>query len=239
MLPKLEKLLLDADLNIEIQPYLRAVGFRTRFALHVKADVRDDTALLRWSRRYGYILVCHDKYSDRATRLRIYPELYQNGGKVLRIAGDSSQDTLTVVGKILVDHEAWHKWFEENDGIVILRANNQLINNLPMNSSRGYRVTWKALILPNACTIGNPHGVAVHVTHAMCLMNNSISLSRLRKRSDCQRFMSASESPCPARHPRPPLRRPQSEHLRLSSALCLLEEASAPRKWSCRSPSQG
>ena len=125
MLPNLEDLLLDTDLNAEIQPYLEAVGFHTQFALHVDANKRDDLDLLRWSRRNGFIYVCHDRFKDRDTKLRVYPDLFDNGGKILRIAGDSSQDPLTAVGKVLVDREKWKAWFEENDGIVIVRANNK------------------------------------------------------------------------------------------------------------------
>ena len=128
MLPSLEPpLLLDTDLSAEIQPYLEAVGFRTQFALHVDADERDDVDLVRWARENGFIYVCHDRFRDRDTKIRVYPELHQNGGKILRIAGDPSQDPLVAVGKVLVDYEKWQEWFENNDGIVIVRANNKPI----------------------------------------------------------------------------------------------------------------
>ena len=120
-LPRLERLLLDADLDVEIQPYLEAVGFLTQSALTISADHRSDVDLLRWARRNDYILVCHDKHKDRSTRLELYPELKANGGRILRITGDSSQPLLTAVGKILVNHEKWRSWFEDNDGVVILK----------------------------------------------------------------------------------------------------------------------
>jgi hypothetical protein len=120
-LPRLERLLLDADLDVDIQPYLEAVGFQTRFALHIEADERDDVALLRWARKNHHILVCHDKHKDRSTRLELYPELYINGGHILRITGDSSQDVLTALGKILVNREKWRTWFSDNDGEIILK----------------------------------------------------------------------------------------------------------------------
>lgn len=82
MLPRLERLLLDTDLDVDIQPYLEAVGFQTHFALHVEADERDDVALLRWARENDHILVCHDKHKDRSTRLELYPELRRNGGRI-------------------------------------------------------------------------------------------------------------------------------------------------------------
>ena len=104
-LPRLERLLLDTDLDVEIQPYLEAVGFQTQFALQISADHRDDVALLRWARSNDHILVCHDKHKDRSTRLELYPELKANGGRILRITGNSSQDVLTALGKILVNRE--------------------------------------------------------------------------------------------------------------------------------------
>ena len=120
-LPRLERLLLDTDLDVDIQPYLEAVGFETRFALHIEADERDDVALVRWARENSHILVCHDKHKDRSTRLELYPELKASGGRILRITGDSSQDVLTALGKILVNREKWRAWFQDNDGEVILK----------------------------------------------------------------------------------------------------------------------
>ncbi len=120
-LPRLERLLLDADLDVEIQPYLEAVGFQTQFALTISADHRSDVDLLRWARTNDHILVCHDQHKDRSTRIELFPELKVNGGRILRITGDSSQDVLTAVGKILVNREKWSSWFEANDGLVILK----------------------------------------------------------------------------------------------------------------------
>ena len=121
-LPRLERLLLDTDLDVDIQPYLEAVGFQTQFALNISADHRSDVDLLRWTRTNDHILVCHDQHRDRTTRLELYPELKANGGRILRITGDSSQDVLTAVGKILVNREKWRSWFRENDGLVILKG---------------------------------------------------------------------------------------------------------------------
>ena len=128
MLPRLERLLLDTDLDVDIQPYLEAVGFQTHFALHVDADERDDVALVRWARENCHILVCHDKHKDRTTRLELYPELKAKGGHILRITGDSSQDVLTALGKILVNREKWRAWFKDNDGEVILKMDGVIYN---------------------------------------------------------------------------------------------------------------
>ncbi len=117
-LPKLERLLLDTDINVELEPLLKAVGFRTEFALRVGVDIRKDTAILRWARRHRYILVCRDKYGDRQTQVQLFPELYRNGGKVIRIGGSPSQDVYTSLGKILLHRQEWIEWFKGNDGIV-------------------------------------------------------------------------------------------------------------------------
>ena len=117
-LPKLERLLLDTDVNVELEPLLEAVGFRTEFALRVEVDIRKDTAILRWARRHRRILVCHDKHKDRETQLELFPEIYRNGGKVIRIGGGPGQDIYTSPGKILLHRQKWLKWFQTNDGIV-------------------------------------------------------------------------------------------------------------------------
>ena len=121
--------MLDTDLDVSIRPYLEAVGFQTHFALHVEADERSDVALLRWARENDHILVCHDKHKDRSTRLELYPELKANGGHILRITGDSSQDVLTALGKILVNREKWRAWFKDNDGVVILKIDGVFYNS--------------------------------------------------------------------------------------------------------------
>jgi len=117
---KLERLLLDGDVNPELEPYLRAVGFRVRFAQRVRVNIRDDVDVLRWARKYGYILVCHDKHKDQKTRIRINRELYERGGQVLQISRDSSQHPITAVGKILVNWEEWTEFFSQTDGRVVV-----------------------------------------------------------------------------------------------------------------------
>jgi hypothetical protein len=110
-------LLLDADINPELERVLQAVGFATESALRIGIDVRDDTALLRWARKNRYILVCHDRHRDRRTNQQFYPEIYHRGGRVIQISGDSGQDLLTALGKVLVHREKWRDFFKDNDGI--------------------------------------------------------------------------------------------------------------------------
>ena len=117
-LPKLERLLLDGDIDPELAGYLRAVGFEVRFAPRGSMLIRDDVEVLRLARKQGRILVCHDQHSDKETRLRLYPELRSHGGRILQIGGDSSQMALTALGKILAWRENWGPWFRENDGKV-------------------------------------------------------------------------------------------------------------------------
>jgi hypothetical protein len=119
-LQNLELLLLDGDIDPELAVYLRAVGFEVTFAPRGSKLIRDDVKVLRLARKQGRILVCHDQHSDKETRLRLYPELYSHGGKILQIGGDSSQLAVTALGKVLVWRENWEPWFKENDGKVIL-----------------------------------------------------------------------------------------------------------------------
>lgn len=119
-LHKLERLLLDGDIDPELAIYLRAVGFKVRFAPRGSSLIRDDVKVLRLARKQGRILVCHDQHSDKETRLRLYPELHTHGGKILQIGGDSSQWVLTALGKVLVWREQWEPWFRQNDGKVVV-----------------------------------------------------------------------------------------------------------------------
>ena len=119
--PQLERLLLDTDVNVSLEPLLEAVGFRTEFALRVSVNERNDRQILRWARQRRYIYVCHDKFSDKQTRLEIYPEIYHHGGKVIQITGrrGPAQDVYKSLGKILLHREQWKAWFEEHQhGIV-------------------------------------------------------------------------------------------------------------------------
>ncbi len=119
-LHRLERLLLDGDIDPELADYLRAVGFEVEFAPRGSKLIRDDVKVLRLARKQGRILVCHDQHSDKETRLRLYPELYSHGGKILQIGGDSSQMAVTALGKVLVWRENWEPWFRENDGKVVV-----------------------------------------------------------------------------------------------------------------------
>lgn len=127
-LPSLERLLLDTDVNVEIEPLLKAVGFRTEFALRMGLNIRKDRDILRWAGRHRYILVCHDKYRDKETQLELYPDIYRNGGKIIRIGGKPSQNIYTSLGKILLHRQEWIEWFKENDGIITVHQN---INKKP------------------------------------------------------------------------------------------------------------
>ena len=110
--------MLDTDVSAEAGPYLTAIGFRVKFALHTGANVRSDTALLRWARRNRHIFVCHDKHKDGTTRQELFPEIARNGGKALRIGGRPGQDPIVSAGKLLANRDKWLAFFAENDGIV-------------------------------------------------------------------------------------------------------------------------
>ena len=116
----LDKLLLDGDTDPELADYLRAVGYDVTLAPRGGRTIRDDVRVLRLARRQGRIVVCHDAHRDRETQLRLYPELYRRGGKILQIRGDSSQDLLTALGKVITWRLEWSNWFSQNDGRVVV-----------------------------------------------------------------------------------------------------------------------
>ena len=119
-LPRLERLLIDTDVNPHLARYLRAVGFNVLFAAKVKVDYRDDIAIIKWARSHSRIVVTHDRYRDRATKIRACQEIYENGGQVIQVSRGQSQTPLTSLGKILAHREDWVKFFQENDGMVLV-----------------------------------------------------------------------------------------------------------------------
>lgn len=122
LLPRLESLLVDTDVKATILPYLRAVGFRARFALKQKINTRDDVAVIKWARQHNHIVVTHDKYKDRKTKIRVCQEIYENGGKAIQVGGGGAQHPLTSLGKILLHRQEWIQFFENNDGMVLVHS---------------------------------------------------------------------------------------------------------------------
>ena len=119
--PKLERLLLDADVNAHVARYLEAVGLDVLFAPRVDVDIHDDTAIVKWARKHKRFLVCHDRFRDKQTRLKLYFEVYENGGRIIQIAGGPQQPVLMSLGKILVHRAVWLAFFKEHeDGLVVV-----------------------------------------------------------------------------------------------------------------------
>ena len=114
--------MLDADVNPELIPLLRAVGFHAEFAPSLRVNIRNDRNLLRWARRNRYFLVCHDKFKDKQTRVELYPELYNRGGQIIQIGGGPSQDHYTALGKLLVNRNDWLEWFKSHNGYVLVHS---------------------------------------------------------------------------------------------------------------------
>lgn len=113
-------MLLDADINAELEGYLKAVGFRVEFATRVPVNIRSDRDIVRYARKHRYILIRHDRTKDKKTRLEVFPEVYRYGGKIIQISGDTSQDPLTALGKVLAQREGWKEFFTHSDGIVVV-----------------------------------------------------------------------------------------------------------------------
>ena len=120
--PRLERLILDADVNALLVPYLEAVGFDVLFAPRIpEVNIHDDTAIVKWARRHHRFFVCHDKFNDKQTRLKLYFEVFENGGQIIQIHGGPQQHPIASLGKILVNREKWLGFFREyEDGIVRL-----------------------------------------------------------------------------------------------------------------------
>lgn len=120
-MPKLERLLLDADVRADVKPLLEAVGFRVQFAPPgVGGSAPSDTEIVRRARGRDQIVVCHDKHRDKQTRLELYSEVYHGGGRIIRVGGPPGQDPLIIVGKILANVDKWRDFFSENDGMVLV-----------------------------------------------------------------------------------------------------------------------
>ena len=122
--PRLERLLIDADVHPDAIELLEIAGFRiTEARKQPEIDIRADTSLVRWARRNRHIVVCHDQHRDRATNQYLYPEIYQRGGRVLRVGGDNSQDPLIVLAKVVIHGDTWRRFFNEHkSGIAIVYA---------------------------------------------------------------------------------------------------------------------
>ena len=107
--------MLDGDIDPELADYLRAVGFDVLLAPRANPQViENDVAVLRYARRRKRIVVCHDRHKDRESELELFPEIYNNGGYILRIGGDSSQSLLLALGKVTVHYDTWSTWFSVN-----------------------------------------------------------------------------------------------------------------------------
>lgn len=120
-LPRLDRIVLDADVNILVKAYLEAVGFDVVLSIEEGINVRNDVAVLQWARDRDRVLVCHDKHRDGHTRMRLFEEIHANGGKILRIGGRPDQSPITSTGMIMVHRQQWLSFFAEHQsGIAIV-----------------------------------------------------------------------------------------------------------------------
>ena len=121
LLPDLDRIVLDADVNILVRYYLEAVGFDVVLSTEEDVNVRSDVAVLQWARERDRMLVCHDKHRDGHTRIRLFEEIHSNGGRILRIGGRPDQSPITSTGMIMVHRQQWMLFFEEHQsGIAIV-----------------------------------------------------------------------------------------------------------------------
>lgn len=118
---RLERFIIDTDVNARLVGYLRAIGFDVVLASQVNVNIHDDVAILRWARGHHRFFVCHDKFKDGQTRIRMRVEVYNNGGQIIRIGGKPNQHPLTSLGKILAQRMHWLDFFQKNgDGMVVV-----------------------------------------------------------------------------------------------------------------------
>ena len=111
----LERFLVDSDIDPELVILLRKVGFKATHVTFHPNIPNDDTELLKWGRKQGYILVCHDKHKDAKTMYSFYSEMYYHGGRVIRV-GKPGQSTLRLLGCILAQRHKWSEFFNTDSG---------------------------------------------------------------------------------------------------------------------------
>lgn len=160
--PKLERLLVDVDMNKTLLPYLKAVGFDVLFARDTKVNIKSDRALVAYARHYHRILICHDRHQKpQKHKLEVCKEIYQHGGRVIQVAGDPKQDPLTSLGKILANRYKWMNFFNGNDGIVTTYDNREMktmkreelfykIEQISTKIKSGFKLDIKPMISPKA-----------------------------------------------------------------------------------------
>ncbi|MBN1862519.1 MAG: DUF5615 family PIN-like protein [Dehalococcoidales bacterium] len=125
--PNLERFLVDSDIDPELVFLLRKVGFRATHASWRNIP-NDDTKFLVWARKYGYILVSHDKHRDTKTKYSFYSEMYYRGGRVIRV-GKPGQPILRLLGCILAQRHRWLEHFASDSGEAVVHPSGCNFNN--------------------------------------------------------------------------------------------------------------
>ena len=105
---------MDGDVDPELSDYLRAVGFQVEMAPRDNPDViQNDVALLRLHERNAASWYATNIVTEQPNCV-VFPEIYNWGGNIITIGGDSSQPLLLALGKILIHHREWANWFLEH-----------------------------------------------------------------------------------------------------------------------------
>ncbi len=123
LLPRLDRLLLDTDVNPLVGRYLQALQFDVTYALSEGIDIRDDVRILRHARSTSRVMVTHDRFRKTETKVRLYRDLYEAGGCVIQLGGAAQGSPLEAVGRILIHRDDWLSFFHEHDGLMVLSKN--------------------------------------------------------------------------------------------------------------------
>jgi len=116
---RLERFLVDSDIDPELVLLLRKVGFKATHASYHEKIPNDDTKYLAWARKRDYILVTHDKHRDAKTKYSFYSEMYYRGGRVIRV-GKPGQPALRLLGCILAQRHMWSAHFATDSGEAVV-----------------------------------------------------------------------------------------------------------------------
>jgi hypothetical protein len=114
------KVLTDAQTSSIFVDMLRGLGWDVETVhQHGLSNEKHDERLVAFARRRGCIFISFDKFGA-AVAVDVAKEIYEHGGKVIRIGGGPQQPPTRALGRLLFHMDEWQPFLEQNDGLVIL-----------------------------------------------------------------------------------------------------------------------